>query len=174
VGAVSAFDVGKGIGVQLDYGLLRTPPSWRRFTLEWHLIAAFSRPTGAKDLSTTVTSPLGQTYTIGAGQEKVTALLFEAVPTARVLWNATRDVAFFADAGVGLCQTVEKYDRSEIFVGKSSRTSYVTGVAARAGLGLALDVASRWRVLFTPAALSLQLGPKFSAYTPALGVAYRL
>lgn len=174
VGALSAFDVGKGVAFQLDYGLLRTPPTWRILTLEWHLVGAFSRPSGEKDLTTTVTSPGGQPVSVDAGQEKVKALLFEIVPTARVLWTATPGVAFFADGGLGLCQTVEKYDRSELFMGQSTRTDYVTGAVARLALGMAADVAPRWRVVFLPVAFSFQLGPKFSAYTPTLGVAYRL
>jgi len=169
VGAVRSFKVGNGITAQLDYGLLRTPPAWRVLTLEWHLVGAVSRPTGETDLTTTVA---GQS--VAAGQEKVAALLVEVVPTARVLWRATPGVAFFADAGLGLCQTVEKYDRTEMFLGHSTRTDYVTGAVARLALGLAAEVSPRWRVLFTPAAFSLQLGPKFSAYTPTLGVAYRL
>src|SRR5512145_1520994 len=29
IGAMSAFDVGKGLALSFDYGLLRTPPGWR-------------------------------------------------------------------------------------------------------------------------------------------------
>lgn len=175
VGAISAFDVGKSVALQLDYGVLRTPPSWRRFDLEWHLVVAFARPTGETPLSATVIPPFGFTpVQVSAGQEQVTALLFEVVPTARFLWTVTQGVAFFADAGLGLCQTFESYDRSEMFNGRSTRSEYATGVVARIGAGLAADVAPRWRVVFEPLALELQLGPKFSAFTPTLGVAYRL
>jgi hypothetical protein len=112
--------------------------------------------------------------TVDAGKETVEAYVFEVVPTARVRWNLTPGVAFFGDGGLGLCQTVEQYHRDEMFVGRSDRTDYVTGVVAYAGVGLSADVAERWRVVFKPVAFSLQLGPKFSAFTPSLGVAYRL
>ncbi len=175
VGGFSGFKVGKGEAFHLDYGLLRTPPAWRVLALEWHLAATFSRPTGDTPLTATVIPPFStQPVTVDAGVEKVKALLFEVVPTARVLWTVAPRVAFFADGGLGVCQTVEKYDRSEMFAGHSTRTDYVTGAVARVGIGMAADLSERWRVVFLPAAFSFQLGPKFSAYTPTLGVAYRL
>jgi hypothetical protein len=175
VGAVSAFDLGKGMGLTLDYGLVKTPPTWRKLALEWHLAATLARPTGETPLTTTVVPPTGFVpVTVDAGKETVEAYVFEVVPTARVRWNLTPGVAFFGDGGLGLCQTVEQYHRDEMFVGRSDRTDYVTGVVAYAGVGLSADVAERWRVVFKPVAFSLQLGPKFSAFTPSLGVAYRL
>lgn len=175
IGALSAFDVGKGLAVSFDYGLLRTPPTWRKLALEWHLVTTLGRPTGETALTATVIPPLGFTpVQVDAGQESVKAFLLEVVPTARVLWTLSRGVAFFADGGLGLCQTMEKYDRSEMFLGRTQRTDYVTGVVAHLGLGLSADIAERWRVLFQPVAFSLQIGPKFSAFTPTLGVAYRL
>jgi hypothetical protein len=175
VGAVSAFDVGKGVALHLDYGLLRTPRGWRKLTLEYHLAATFAMPAGETPLTATVAPPLGgPPVSVDAGEEKVSALLFEVVPTARVLWALRPGFALFADGGLGLCQTVERYERAEMFQGKRERTDYVTGGVARLGLGLAADVSERWRVVFEPVAFSFQAGPKFSAFTPTLGVAYRL
>jgi hypothetical protein len=175
LGAVSAFDTGKGLLLHVDYGILRTPPRWRKLELEWHLVASFGLPSGETPLTATVPAPsgVGQVQ-VDAGSEDVKALLFEVVPTARVLWTVTRGVAFFADGGLGLCQTVERYERSEMFQGRSERSEYVTGAVARAGVGLAADVTPGWRLVFQPVAFELQLGPKFSAFTPSLGLAYRL
>jgi hypothetical protein len=175
VGAVSAFDVGKGVALHLDYGLLRTPRTWRKLALEYHLAATFAMPAGETSLTATVAPPLGgPPVSVDAGEEKVSALLFEVVPTARVLWTVKPGFALFADGGLGLCQTVERYERAEMFQGKRERTDYVTGGVARLGLGLAADVSERWRVVFEPVAFSFQAGPKFSAFTPTFGVAYRL
>jgi len=175
IGAVSAFKTGKAISLSLDYAIVRTPAGWRKLDLEWHLVASFSRPTGDTELSGTVTPPYsGTPVAVSSGSEELKATLFEVVPTARVLWTATPGVAFFAEGGLGLCQTLERYDRSEMFYGRSQRSEYATGFVARLGLGLAADVTPRWRVVLEPVAFDLQLGPKFSAFTPTLGVAYRL
>jgi hypothetical protein len=175
VGAVSAFDIGKGMAFHLDYGIPRTPAGWRKLELEWHLVASFAMPSGDTPLTATVPVPSGLgSLQVDAGSEEVGALVFEVVPTARVLWTMTRGVAFFADGGVGLCQTVERYERAEMFQGRSEWRDYVTGVVLHAGIGLAADVTPRWRLVFQPLAFDVQLGPKFSAFTPTLGVAYRL
>jgi hypothetical protein len=170
IGAVSG-----AVAAQLDVGVLRTPAAWSRFDLEWHVVAAFAAPKGNTQLTATVTPPLGAgSVQVNAGQEKKKALLFEVVPTARVLWTATRGVAFFCDAGVGVAQSIESYDRSEMFVGHSTHEEYATGFVVRLGGGLAADVTPRWRVVFEPLAFDLMVGPKFSSWTPTLGVAYRL
>jgi hypothetical protein len=175
IGALSAFGTGSSILLHLDYAVVRTPPSWRRLDLEWHVIAAFARPTGDKGLTAQVIPPFSTTpVQVNAGTEKVTALLFEVIPTARALWTPVQGVAFFGDAGLGLAQTFESYDRSEMYLGHSTRREYATGFVLRLGAGLALDVAPRWRVLFEPLAVDLMLGPKLSAWTPTLGVAFRL
>jgi hypothetical protein len=175
LGALSAFGTGGSILVQLDYAVQRTPPAWRRLDLEWHVLAAFARPTGEKGLTAQVVPPLGLTpVSVNAGREKVSALLFEVIPTARVVWTAAQGVAFFGDAGLGLAQTFESYDRTELYLGHSTRREYATGFVLRLGAGMALEVAPRWRVLFEPLSFDLMVGPKFSAWTPTLGVAYRL
>lgn len=175
VGAVSAFGTGSSVLVQLDYGVLRRAPLARRLELEWHLLAAFARPAGDETLTAQVVPPLaGAPVAVNAGTEEVTALLFEVIPTARALWTPVQGVSFFGDAGLGLVQTVERYERTEMYLGHSTRREYATGLVLRLGAGLALDVAPRWRVLFEPFAVDLMLGPKFSAWTPTLGVAFRL
>jgi hypothetical protein len=174
VGALSAFDVGQAVGLKLDYGLLRTPPGWRKLDLEWHLVVGASMPSGQTQLTASVMPPIGPgPVQVNAGQEKFSAYLFEVVPTARALFAVTQGLAFFADAGLGLCQTFESFDRSEMYLGKSSHKEYATGVVLHLGLGLAADVAPQWRLVFDPLALDLLLGPKFSGWTPSLGVAYR-
>ncbi|HEX9241942.1 MAG TPA: hypothetical protein VF875_05820 [Anaeromyxobacter sp.] len=175
MGMLSAFDVGDSLAVRLDYGVLRTPPSWRRFDLEWHLVVGLSTPSGKTELKTNVVPPGGTTAVeVSAGQEKVSAFLLEIVPTARVLFSVTRGVAFFADGGLGLCQSFESYERSEMFEGNSTRKEYATGFVVHTALGMAADLTPRWRLLLVPVAFSFQLGPKFSGFTPSFGLAYRL
>jgi hypothetical protein len=172
IGALSASG-GQSLAVQLDYGQLRTPPTWRRFDLEWHLVVGFSAPSGHTGLTSSVVTPFGTAIPVSSGQEKVSAVLLEVVPTARILYTVTPGVAFFADGGLGLCQSVETYDRTEMYAGHSTHREYATGFALRAGLGMAADVTPRWRLLLVPVGFSLQLGPKFSGFTPSLGLAYR-
>jgi hypothetical protein len=175
IGALNAFGTGKSILAQIDYGVLRTPPGWDRFDLEWHVVGTFAAPSGDKSLDGYAVPPVGPgPIPVNAGQEKVKALLFEVVPTARVLWTATRGVAFFGDAGLGLVQTFESYDRSELYMGHSTHNEYATGFVLHLGMGMAADVAPRWRVVLAPLAFDLMVGPKFSSWTPSLGVAYRL
>jgi hypothetical protein len=174
IGALNSFGVGQSLAVQLDYGMLRTPPTWRRFDLEWHLVVGFAAPSGKTELTAPVMTPFGMPIQVSSGQEKVSAYLLEVVPTARILYTVTRGVAFFADGGLGLCQSVESYDRTEMYLGHSTHKEYATGIALRAALGMAADVSPRWRLLLVPVGFSLQLGPKFSGFTPSLGLAYRL
>jgi hypothetical protein len=175
IGALSAFDVGQSLAFRLDYGMLRTPPTWRRFDLEWHLVVGLSAPSGKTDLTATVVPPGGSgAVQVSSGKEELSAFLLEVVPTARVLYTVTRGVSFFGDGGLGLCQSFEKYDRTEMYAGHSTHKEYATGLVLQAGLGLAADLTPRWRLLLVPVAFSLQLGPKFSGFTPSLGVAYRL
>jgi hypothetical protein len=175
LGALSAFDTGSSFAMHVDYGIPRTPPGWGRFDLEWHLAASFSLPAGETGLTATVTPPGAPgPVTISSGKETLDAFLVEVVPTARVRWNATSKLAFFGDAGLGLVQSFESYDRNEMFTGHSTHKEYATGLVLRLGVGLSADVAPRWRVVFEPLAMDLMLGPKFSGWMPTLGVAYRL
>ena len=175
VGALSAFDVGQSLSMQVDYGVVRTPASWRRFDLEWHLVLGFSAPSGKTDLTTTVVPPGGYgAVAVSSGTEKVSALLFEIVPTARLHYNVSRGFSVFADGGLGLCQSLESYDRTEMYVGHSTWKESATGLELRTALGMAVDVTPRWRLLLVPVGFTLQLGPKFSGFTPSFGLAYRL
>jgi hypothetical protein len=175
IGALSAFGTGQSLRVEVDYAILRTPPEWRRLDLEWHLVASFAQPTGTKGLTAQVLPPFGTTpVQVNAGSEKLTALLFEVVPTARALWTPVQGVSFFGDAGVGVAQTFETYDRTEMFLGHSTRREYATGLVLHLGAGFLLDVTPRWRLVFAPAAFDLMTGPKLSAWTPSLGLAFRL
>lgn len=174
VGALSAFDLGRSVALHVDYGILRTPSTWQRLDLEWHLVASFAMPAGETPLTATVVPPGGPLpVQVAAGQEKLSAVMLEVVPTARVLWTVGK-VSFFGDAGLGLAQTLESYDRSELFVGRSRHREYTTGFVLRLGGGLAAEVRPRWRLVLSPLVFDLMLGPKFSAWTPNVGVAYRL
>jgi hypothetical protein len=69
---------------------------------------------------------------------------------------------------------VETYERDEMYIGLTVQKENVTGLVFRAGLGVSLDVSERTRLLFLPVALSIQIGPGYSAYEPTLAVAFRL
>jgi hypothetical protein len=176
VGPFAAFDRGQSFGAQLDYGFDRTPPSWQKLRLEWHLVLAAARPTADTLLTRTevvgVYPPMYQQ--VPAGSEHATALVAEIVPTARVVYPVVPGFSFIADGGVGVVQTVEKYERDETFVGASKTTKNVTGLSIHAGLGVAVDLGARTRLVFQPVALAFLAGTDYSAFTPNIGLAFRL
>lgn len=173
VGPWAAFRTGKSVALHLDYGFPRTPPGWRRVGLELRLSAMVARPTEETPLTRTVIPPFGLPVEMDAGVEDTRVWLVEVVPTARLRLPVGTGFALFADGGVGLAQTIEKYDRIEMYRGHVEEKQNVTGLVVRVGAGLALDVGERVRLLFQPLALSFHVGPKFSGYAPSLGVAYR-
>ena len=176
VGPHATFSSGDSVALHLDFGVLRTPPAWQRLALEYRLAVLLARPGEDTALARYVPSPLGLGYPgtqIPSGVERASAWVVEVVPTARVRL-AWEKFALFADGGLGLVQTVERYEREESFVGRSERTENVTGLVLRAGAGMAFDLSPRTRLLLQPLAFSFQLGPDFSAYTPSLGLSYRL
>ncbi len=173
VGPWAAFRTGKSVALHVDYGFPRTPPSWRRLSLEYRLAAMIARPSEETPLTRTVIPPFGLPVEVDAGVEETSVWLLEVVPTARVRLPVGTGFALFADGGLGLVQTVEKYDRVEMYRGHVEEKQNVTGLVVRLGAGLALDVSARLRVVLQPLALSFHLGPKFSGYAPSVGVAYR-
>lgn len=172
LGAWSGFDIGKGFAAHIDYGFDRTPASWRRLALEWRLAVMFSRPTEEKDLTMVVGGY--PPAPIVSGVEKTSAYVVEVAPTARVRLSMNEKLALFGDAGLGVAQSVETYERDEMYIGLTVQKENVTGLVFRAGLGVSLDVSERTRLLFLPVALSIQIGPGYSAYEPTLAVAFRL
>jgi hypothetical protein len=171
VGPWAGFGTGSSFAAHLDYGFPRTPAGWGRLELEVRLAVMASHPSKDTTITRTVLPPAGQ---LDVGVEKARVWLFEAVPTARLRLHISPTFALFADAGLGLAQTLERYDTEATFVGHTARTKNVTGLVLRAGGGASLDVGERWRVLFVPVALSFQLGPRYGGYAPSLGVAYRM
>jgi len=177
VGAFAAFDRGQSVTGQVDYGFERTPPGWSRLQLEWHLVAAVARPSADTQLTRTelVAASFPPAYRqVPTGSEHATALVAEIAPTARLRLPLSSGFALFTDAGVGIVQTIEKYERNETFVGTSTTTKNVTGLSLRTALGLSVDVGERVRLVFEPLAFDLLLGTDYSAFTPNIGVAYRL
>jgi hypothetical protein len=176
VGPFAAFDHGQSVGGQIDYGFERTPSSWRRLQLEWHLVVAAARPSADTSLSRTEVVPtFPPTYRqVPSGTQQATALVAELVPTARLRLPVVPGFAVFADGGVGVVQTVEKYQRDEMFVGASTTRKNVTGLSLRAGLGMSVDLGARTRLVFEPIALGFLVGTDYSAFTPNIGLAFRL
>jgi hypothetical protein len=177
LGAFAAFDRGQSVTGQIDYGIERTPPGWSRLQLEWHLVAAVARPSADTELTRTELVPgsFPPSYRqVAAGSERATALVAEIAPTARLRYPVVPGFALFADGGAGIVQTIEKYQRNETFVGTSTTTKNVTGLSLRAALGLSVDLGERTRLVFEPVAFDLLLGTDYSAFTPNIGVAYRL
>lgn len=174
-GPWAGFDLGQSVALHVDYGYLRTPPGWRRAQLEVRLSVMMARPTDDTDLTALVTPPYGGTpVSVYAGVERTRVWAVEVVPMARVRLPVGQKFALYADGGVGLAQTIETYDREEMFAGHTERTENVTGLVLRLGAGMSFALSDRTRLLFEPIAVSLQLGPDFSAYVPTLGLAYRL
>jgi hypothetical protein len=173
-GAWAGFKGAAGAAVQADYGFLRTPPTWDRLQLELRLSVMVSRPSEDTKLTVTAAPPVGPPIQIASGSEKMNAWVVEVVPTARVRYSVHPKVALFADGGAGLGQTVERYERDELFQGHTEKSVNQTTVVVRVGGGLTVDLSERTRLVVLPLALSLQLGTGFSAYLPTLGLAYRL
>lgn len=173
-GPWAGFDTGGSAAIQVDYGFLRTPQTWARLELEVRLAVMLARPTGETGLTTVVVPPYGTPVEISSGVERMSAWVIEAVPTLRLRLPVNPKFALFVDGGLGLAQTIERYEREEMYLGASEETKNVTGLVLRLGAGMAFQVSERTRVVFVPLALSLQLGPDFSAFVPTLGVAYRL
>lgn len=168
-GAFASFDRGQSPAVELDYGFARTPPSWTRFQLEWHLAVAAARPKDEVALTRLVgTAP------VASGYDRVTAIVAQVVPYARIRWAVVPGFAFVLDGGAGVAQSVEKLERAETFVGASKETKNVTGLSVRVGVGVSVDLSERTRLVFEPLAAALLLGPSYSAFTPSIGLAYRL
>jgi hypothetical protein len=171
VGPWAAFDTGKSFAAHLDYGFPRTPPTWSRLELEYRLAVMISRP--SEDTTLSRTALPGQPQ-LDVGTKKTRVWLFEAVPTARVRYPVGPTFALVADGGLGLAQTLERYESEETFVGHAVKTRNVTGLVVRVGGGATLDVGERLRFVFLPVALSFQLGPGYGGYAPSLGIAYRM
>ncbi len=172
VGAWSGLEIGKGLALQADFGLVRTPASWSRLELEWRLAIMFAAPTEETDLTRLATT-YPPTYVV-SGFEKTTAYVVEVAPTARIRLPLGPALAIFVDAGAGIAQSMDTYERDEMFVGRTVKKENVTGLVFRGGLGVSYDASERLRVLLIPLAGSKQVGPKYSAYEPTLAVAFRL
>ena len=132
-----------------------------------------ARPSDDTQLTATIPT-LGGPVSISSGHDTMNAWVVEVVPTARLRYAVHPKVSVFADGGLGLGQTVEQYQRDEMFAGHTEKSVNQTTVLLRAGGGLTVDLSPRTRLVVLPLALSLQLGTGFSAYLPSLGLAYRL
>ncbi len=172
---VGAFSSGKasGLAAHVDYGFVRTPPSWRRLSLEWRLRAMFARPTEETDLSRTVVVN-ATPVTIASGVEKTSVYVFEVGPMARVRLTIGPKLSLFADAGAGIAQTLEKYDSEEMYMGRTVEKKNVTALYVGGAVGVALDLTERLQAMLLPVAFSAHLGTDYSAFLPTLAVAYRL
>ncbi len=173
-GPWAGFDSGAGAALQVDYGFLRTPPGWSRLRLEVHLAATLARTSDSTDLTSTIVPPYGPPVSISAGVEKMNAWVVQVVPSARAILPVGPKFSLLGDAGLGLVQTIESYERDEMFAGHTDTTRNVTSLVLQVGAGMSFDLSERTRLLFLPLALSLQLSTGFSAYVPTVGLAYRL
>jgi hypothetical protein len=173
-GPYAAFDRGRSVALVLDFGIERAPLG--RFDAEWHLAVVAVNPTEETGLSRVQPSPgYGvPAMSVPSGVEDASAVVIEVVPMMRLRYPIVPGFGLVLDGGLGVCQTFERYERDEMFVGRSERTRNVTAVALRAGVGVAVDFSPRLRLLFEPIALSAQLGADYSGFTPLLGLSYRL
>jgi hypothetical protein len=168
-GAFASFDRGQSPAVELDYGFARTPPAWTRWQLEYHVAVAAARPKDELSLFR-----LEGTTPVASGFDRLTAIVAQVVPYARARYPFVPGFALVLDGGVGVVQSIEKLERTETFVGASKETKNVTGLAVRAGVGVSVDLSERTRLVFEPLAFALLLGLDYSAFTPSIGLAYRL
>lgn len=178
-GPYAAFERGQSASLVLDYGFAATPRTWTRWELEWHLAFVVARPTEDTQLFRLEGSgipgyPGTGTTIVSSGTEASTVLLAAIVPTARLRLPVAQAFALVLDGGLGLVQSVERYERDEMFIGRTERTKNVTGLALRVGAGVSVDFTERLRLVFQPIAFSFLMGPEFSGFTPSLGLAYRL
>lgn len=173
-GLWGGFDAGQGPAVVVDYGYLRTPRFWGGGDLELHVSASLGRASQDTRLTTSVPQPIGPPLTLPAGVEEQSAWIVEVVPFARLRLPVGVKTALLVDGGVGVSQTVESYERDELYAGRTETTQNQTSLVVHVGGGMTFDLSQRARVVFVPLAISLQLGTGFSAYVPTLGLAYRL
>jgi hypothetical protein len=175
-GPWSAFDLGRGAAVTVDYGVRAARPVLRAGELEWHLVVLAARPAETTDLYRTPAPafPGFPVTPVLAGTVQREAILVEVVPTARVRLPLAPGLALFADGGLGLSEAIEETVEDETFVGKTTSTRAVTAVVLRLGAGISYDATDRLRVVFHPIAFSAELGSRWSAFSPTLGLAFRL
>jgi len=174
-GPYAAFERGQSLGLVLDYGFDATPPRWTRWQLEWHLAVGLSRPSEDTALTREEAGLPGEpALSVPAGIEDASAYVATIVPTARLRRELAPGFAVVLDGGAGLSQTVERYERDEMFVGRSEQTKNVTGLALRLGAGISVDLGARVRLLFVPLAVDFLVGADWSGFSPSMGLAFRL
>lgn len=175
-GPFAAFDRGQSVGLAVDYGYDVTPARLRGWRLEAHLVLVAARPSEDTALFQELAVPVPGVppERIPAGVEEARALVVSLVPVARLRRELAPGFAVELDGGAGLYQTLERYERDETFLGRSERTKNVTGIALHAAAGVALDLSPRTRLVFRPFAFDLLPGSDWSAFSPRMGLAFRL
>jgi hypothetical protein len=174
-GPYEAFERATSVALVLDYGFAAASPRLPRGELEWHLVVLGKRPADDSALTGLVTpSPFAPPVAAPVGTAEDRAWVLEVVPTARFRLPLANGFALFAEGGAGLCQTYEQRVEDRAFAGRTEKTKLVTGGVLRLGVGMSYDLAESVRVVFHPAALSIEIGASWSGFTPTLGLAFRL
>lgn len=175
MGPFAALDHGSAAALAIDYGFAAAWQPLPSADLEWHLVVTGAAP--GYDSALEVSAPAfpgGPVVRSVVGTSQRSAVLVAATPTARLRLALAPGLAVFADGGAGLGFAWDETVEDQAFVGRTTTTRAVASVVLRLGGGMTWDASDRLRVVFTPIALSAQLGSSWTAFTPSLGLAFRL
>ncbi len=174
-GPFAAMDQGSSAALTLDYGFASSRQPVQGADLEWHLVVVGAAP--GYDAALVIATPAfpgGPAVPTVVGASKRSAWVVQAVPTARLRRVLAPGFAIFADGGLGLGLAWDETVDDEAFVGRTTTSRATVGLVARLAAGVAWDATERLRVVFHPFAISAELGSDWSAFTPSLGLAFRL
>jgi hypothetical protein len=174
-GPFAALKQGSATALTLDYGFASSRQPWSGTDLEWHLVAVGAAP--GHDGALVVTAPAfpgGPSVSTVVGTSRRSAWVAQLAPTARLRRVLAPGFAVFADGGLGLGLAWDETVEDQAFVGRTTTTRATLAVVARLGAGVTWDATERLRLVLHPIALSAELGSDWSAFTPSLGLAFRL
>jgi hypothetical protein len=174
-GFLSQSDVASAT-VELDLGLIATPPSWKRVQFEWHLPVRAGRPKWDGTLSRTVVDsiypPLSHSETVGTTND--TVWLVEAIPSARLILPVATGFALHVEAGIGLSQSIETHVEDEIYIGRTEVRKLVLAPIVRGAIGLTYRMGERFDLVMQPFVFGSRIGTGDSSFSALWGISYRL
>jgi hypothetical protein len=174
-GFLSQSDVASAT-VELDLGLVSTPPGWKRVQFEWHLPVRAGRPKWDGTLSRTVlvsaVPPVTTTEPVGTTRD--TVWLVEAIPSARLILPVATGFALHIEAGIGLSQSVETHIEDQIYVGRTEVRKLVLAPIVRGAIGLTYRMGERLDLVMEPFVLGSRIGTGDSSFSALWGISYRL
>lgn len=174
-GPFAATDHGSSTAITLDYGFASSLQPVPGADLEWHLLLVGAAPGyDAPLVATAPAFPGGPALTTVVGTSERSAWVVQVAPTARLRRALAPGLAIFADGGLGVGLAWDETVDDQAFVGRTTTRRATMGLLLRLGAGVAWDATERLRIVFHPVAVSAELGSDWSAFTPSLGLAFRL